>query len=259
MATITLMAEPGRAANETAAETVAQDVGKTDAVPNSTPTDAVELAWSDNSDRSRGRRRPGRGHPERAGRCPAVMARDVAHRRDACGGRSGAGRGHRCGALGVGDDAVSDKYREPACPNQISTAAPPSATATAPSSIASTPDQDDKYIQALNDKGISFANPGAAIYNGKTVCQNIGQGMTVQEVVAAFRASSPAFSANANDFVAISVRAYCPQHSNLVARVLMSLRPRRVYMRMVCKPGFGYPLPPTGRRTWGRRGEKICR
>jgi hypothetical protein len=120
------------------------------------------------------------------------MARHLAHRRAACGGRSDLGRGHRRRALGVDHNADTDP-------------------------ITSTADQDDKYIQALNDKGISFANPGAAIYNGKTVCQNLGQGMTVQEVVSAFRASSPAFSDNANDFVAISVRAYCPQHSNLVA------------------------------------------
>jgi hypothetical protein len=91
-----------------------------------------------------------------------------------------------------------------------------SAPATAPPTIASTQDQDNRYIQALNDKGITFANAGAAIYNGKTACQNIGQGMTVQQVVAAFRASSPAFSDNADDFVAISVRAYCPQNTNLL-------------------------------------------
>jgi Protein of unknown function (DUF732) len=109
----------------------------------------------------------------------------------------------------------SPTTKTPAAP-AASTASTAPAT-TAPSSIASTPDQDDKYIAALNAKGVSFANPGAAIYNGKTVCQNIGQGMTVQEVVAAFRASSPAFSDSANDFVAISVRTYCPQHSNLVA------------------------------------------
>jgi hypothetical protein len=39
----------------------------------------------------------------------------------------------------------------------------PSATASAPAaappSIASTPDQDTKFVQALNDRGISFANP----------------------------------------------------------------------------------------------------
>ncbi len=99
------------------------------------------------------------------------------------------------------------------------TSPPPTATSTtaaAPSSITSTPDQDSKYLQALQDRGIVFANPDAAVYNGKTVCQNIGQGMSVPQVVAAFRASSPAFSDNADHFVAISVRSYCPQNSNLL-------------------------------------------
>ncbi|MBX9641547.1 MAG: DUF732 domain-containing protein, partial [Mycobacteriaceae bacterium] len=54
-------------------------------------------------------------------------------------------------------------------------------------------------------------------HNGKTVCQNVGQGMTVPQVVAAFQASSPAFSDAADAFVGISVRAYCPQSGNLVA------------------------------------------
>ena len=56
---MTLMVEPGRAADET----VAQDVGKTVAVPNSTPTDAVELAWSNNSERSVDGDVPGEGVP----------------------------------------------------------------------------------------------------------------------------------------------------------------------------------------------------
>ncbi|MHA7652697.1 DUF732 domain-containing protein [Mycobacterium sp. ML4] len=100
------------------------------------------------------------------------------------------------------------------------TAAP--ATTKAPATtttIASTPDQDDRYIAALNEKGIAFANPQAAVFNGKTVCQNIGQGMTVQEVATQFRSSSPAFADHADDFVAISVRAYCPQYSKLVAAI----------------------------------------
>ncbi len=212
------MAESGRDAHETGAETVARDVGKTNAVPNSTPTDAVELAWSDNAG-------------------PAVDAPDEYAPGEDVTTQSGAvGQSWRAtwriagalvvaglvvaGAIVAGRWALTTSHSptNTANPPAPTTSAAPSATATAPSSIASTPDQDDKYIQALNDKGISFANPGAAIYNGKTVCQNIGQGMTVQEVVAAFRASSPAFSANADDFVAISVRAYCPQHSNLVAR-----------------------------------------
>lgn len=99
------------------------------------------------------------------------------------------------------------------------TAAPVTTTAPATTTVSSTADQDSRYIAALNEKGIQFANPEAAVFNGKTVCQNIGQGMTVQEVVAQFRSSSPDFAAHAEDFVAISVRAYCPQHSKLVAAI----------------------------------------
>ncbi len=210
MATITLMAEPGRAADET----VAHDVGKTVAVPNSTPTDAVELAWSDNSDRSVDADGPGEDIPNE----PAAVRQSWRATWRIAGLLVVAGL-VLAGAIVVGRWALTTTQSptRAANPPARTASAAPSTTATAPSSIASTPDQDDKYIQALNDKGISFANPGAAIYNGKTVCQNIGQGMTVQEVVAAFRASSPAFSDNANDFVAISVRAYCPQHNNLVA------------------------------------------
>ncbi|HSS22959.1 MAG TPA: DUF732 domain-containing protein [Mycobacterium sp.] len=91
-----------------------------------------------------------------------------------------------------------------------------SAPSAAPPSIASTPDQDNKYIQALNDRGISFANPDAAIYNGKMVCDDIRQGMSVPQIVAAFRASNPALGDNANTYVTISVHTYCPQNSNLV-------------------------------------------
>ena len=207
---MTLMVEPDRAANEPAAETVAQDVGKTHAAPNSTPTDAVELAWSDNSNDTRGQ---GVSSEPAAIRQSWRATWRIAVLLVVVGLVL-------AGAIVVGRwvlTAAPSPTNSPAAPSASAAPSTPSATSTAPSSIASTPDQDDKYIHALNDKGISFANPGAAIYNGKTVCQNIGQGMTVQEVVAAFRASSPAFSDNANDFVAISVRAYCPQHSSLVA------------------------------------------
>ena len=92
-----------------------------------------------------------------------------------------------------------------------------SAPAAAPSSIRSTPYQDNKYVQALNDRGISFANPDAAIYNGKMVCTDIQRGVTVQQIAQAFRSSNPALGDSANAYVAISVRAYCPQNGDLVA------------------------------------------
>jgi Protein of unknown function (DUF732) len=96
------------------------------------------------------------------------------------------------------------------------TATPSPPGGPAPSSIASTPDQDNSYIRTLNDHGISFANPGAAVYNGKTVCDDIRQGMTVPQIVAAFRTSNPALAGDADTYVAISVHAYCPQNDNLV-------------------------------------------
>ncbi len=97
-----------------------------------------------------------------------------------------------------------------------SSSASSSAASAVPSSIASTPEQDQKYVRDLNDHGISFANPQAAIYNGKMVCQNISQGMTVPQVVVEFRASNPALGADADAYVAISVHAYCPQHDSSV-------------------------------------------
>lgn len=97
-----------------------------------------------------------------------------------------------------------------------SSSAAASAASAVPSSIASTPEQDQKYIRDLNDHGISFANPQAAIYNGKMVCQNISQGMTVPQLVVEFRASNPALGADADAYVAISVHAYCPQHDSSV-------------------------------------------
>ena len=214
MATISLMAEPGRAADKTAAETaagetVARDVDKTAAAPNSAPTDAVELAWSNNREEVSSEDVP--NEPEAARQSWRATWRIA--------GLLVVAGLVLAGAIVVGrwvlTTTPSPTTKTPAAPAASTASAAPATTA--PSSIASTPDQDDKYIAALNAKGVSFANPGAAIYNGKTVCQNIGQGMTVQEVVAAFRASSPAFSDSANDFVAISVRTYCPQHSNLVA------------------------------------------
>jgi len=114
----------------------------------------------------------------------------------------------------------TSKGPQPPTPKGGGTPAPtapatPSASAAAPSSIASTPDQDNKYVQDLNDHGISFANPEAAVYNGKTVCDDIRQGMTVPQIVGAFRASNPGL--DAGTYVTISVHAYCPQNDKLVS------------------------------------------
>ena len=107
--------------------------------------------------------------------------------------------------------------QSPAGPVPASTAKVSATTASPPRSIASTADQDNSYVQALKDRGISFANPEAAIYNGKLVCDDIRIGMTVPQIVAAFRASNPALGADADTYVTISVHTYCPQNGNLVS------------------------------------------
>lgn len=202
-----LMADPGPGAE-----------GETAGVPNPTPTDAVGLAWSGAVDREDGADYQ-TGVRSEAQSEPASEPADTHQSWRAAWGNAvlllAAGL-VLAGVIVMGGWALASHSES----KQVTAAPPPptatSTTAAAPSSITSTPDQDSKYLQALQDRGIVFANPDAAVYNGKTVCQNIGQGMSVPQVVAAFRASSPAFSDNADHFVAISVRSYCPQNGNLL-------------------------------------------
>lgn len=213
-----LMSEPVHGGDETAA----QDVGATAAVPNSTPTESVGLAWSSNdepgteSEPDGSRSQSGalrRSWSSTWGRAGALVAAGVVL----------AGAIVLAGWLLTGQDKSGGSQ-----PASKSAAQPPSARpkpnqgastsgSSAPTSIASTPDQDNKYVQALNDRGISFANPEAAIYNGKMVCQDIVRGVTVQQEADAFRASNPALGDSANAYVGISVRAYCPENNALVA------------------------------------------
>ncbi|WP_233147913.1 DUF732 domain-containing protein [Mycobacterium sp. IS-836] len=211
------MAEPGPAADKTAG----LNNDETVAVPNSAAPDAAELAWSsnDDSDESDGDDlRDDDGQRGRAGDrqswratwriAAALVAAGLVLAGAIVFGRS----------LLTGDTKAAPKPAAPATPKGGATpgstaGSPPSA---GPSSIVSTPDQDNKYIQALNDRGISFANPDAAIANGKLVCSDIGRGVSVPQITAAFRASNPGLADSANTYVTISVQTYCPQNNNLV-------------------------------------------
>jgi hypothetical protein len=211
---MTLMADSVQGGDET----MAQDVGKTVDIPSSTPTDAVGLAWSRNDDDDRdtpsepaGVHESWRSTWRRAGALVAaglalagaiVLASWLLTRPS--------------GGNGSGAQTPTTSVAQPpaALPTTPATG---SAPAAAPPSIVSTPDQDNKYVQALNDRGISFANPDAAIYNGKMVCTDIQRGVTVQQIAQSFRTSNPALGDSANAYVAISVHAYCPQNNALVA------------------------------------------
>jgi hypothetical protein len=210
------MSDPVGAADKRSSETVA--------VPNSANTESVNLAWSRGNDVPDIQRMPvddGRGVP--AG--PDVAREPTDDQSWTTAWTRAAALLLVCLALAavivvagwvMHTDKASDQASAPPTP----TAAPvPSSASAATTTVSSTPDQDSRYIAALNEKGIEFANPKDAVFNGKTVCQNLGLGMTVQQIVVQFQSSSPAFSVHADDFVAISVRAYCPQYSKLVAAI----------------------------------------
>lgn len=204
MATMALMAEPGPAADKS----VGLNNDETVAVPNSAAPDAADLAWSRDGDDDGDVRRdpPGNRQSWRATWriAAALVAAGLVLAGAIVFGRS---------LLTSDTKASAPKSAAPSAPSAPATGSAPSA---APSSIVSTPDQDNKYVQALNDRGISFANPDAAIANGKTVCDDIRRGVSVPQITAAFRASNPALAADADSYVAISVHTYCPQNNNLV-------------------------------------------
>jgi hypothetical protein len=219
MATMAVMADGGPFGDET----VARDTGETlarEALPHRKSADSMEFAWSQGNDSVDDR------HDEQdAARQPATVSQSWG----ATLGRAGA-------LLGVGllvagaivlahlvlskpksaNQAHSQGSNQGNAPASASTAPATSVLTRAPVSITSTPDQDNRYIASLNDKGITFANPDAAVHNGKTFCQNIAQGSTVQQVVVQFQQQSPEFSDRANDIVTLSVHAYCPQYDSLV-------------------------------------------
>jgi Protein of unknown function (DUF732) len=221
MATMTLMAERVPPADDTSAP----NGGETVAVPNSAPTDAVNVAWSRDDDRDDADDIQDDDNDIQSE--PAAVRQSWRATWRIAAGLLIVGL-VLAGAIVLGRWALTThtKAAEPPptalpTPKEGATPAPTapattSAPVAAPPSIASTQDQDNRYIQALNDRGITFANPDAAVYNGKLVCENVRQGMTVQQIGAAFRASNPTLSANADDYVAISIHAYCPQNGNLV-------------------------------------------
>jgi hypothetical protein len=206
---MTLMAEPGPAADKT----VGLNNDETVVAPNSAAPDAADLAWSSDGDHDVQREPAGDRQSWRATWriAAALVAAGLVLAGAIVFGRS----------LLTSHTNAAPKPAAPSTPKDGTTPAPTApatgpAPSAAPSSIVSTPDQDNKYIQALNDRGISFANPDAAVANGKMVCDDIRRGVSVPQITEAFRASNPALADNANTYVSISVHTYCPQNNNLV-------------------------------------------
>jgi Protein of unknown function (DUF732) len=212
---MTVMAKPGPGSDETAAADMGRTaMGPTAPVPNTTPTDGVSLAWSRGDDLNLQDDLTDGGSPAGDRQSWRATWRIAAALVAAGLVLAGAIVFGRWLLTDSGSPATASKTpTAETSANDGATNAqtgPANASATAPTSIVSTPDQDNKYLQALNERGISFANPEAAVYNGKLVCQDLRQGMTTQQIADAFRTSSPQLSNNADDYVSISIHAYCP-------------------------------------------------
>ncbi|SOX53292.1 DUF732 domain-containing protein [Mycobacterium ahvazicum] len=82
----------------------------------------------------------------------------------------------------------------------VGTAAPASADA-----------MDDQFLAALTASGVTFPDPGRAIAAGKWVCQAVGQGTQMVDVVKTVEDRNPGLrEENAAKFAAIAATAYCP-------------------------------------------------
>jgi Protein of unknown function (DUF732) len=190
------------------------DGGQTTAVPNTRPTDKVELAWS-TGDVLGGEESPdlkavrdekpqSRVESQSWGATVRIASLLVA------------GCLVLAGAIVLGRWALTGSNSpSKAVPSQGATSATSAAPTTIddPSSITSTPAQDSNYIQALNEKGITFDKPENAIYNGKAVCRDLSKSVSRPEIVNALRAKAPFLGDKVYDYVNISISAYCPQYA----------------------------------------------
>lgn len=70
---------------------------------------------------------------------------------------------------------------------------------------------DDAFIASLHAAGVTFQDPQRVISAGKWVCQAVGQGQQMVDVVKAVEAQNPGLSPdNSAKFTAIAANIYCP-------------------------------------------------
>jgi hypothetical protein len=70
---------------------------------------------------------------------------------------------------------------------------------------------DDQFLAALTASGVTFPDPSRAIAAGKWVCQAVGQGTQMVDVVKTVEDRNPGLrEENAAKFAAIAATAYCP-------------------------------------------------
>jgi hypothetical protein len=70
---------------------------------------------------------------------------------------------------------------------------------------------DDAFLVSLKAAGVTYQDPGRVIAAGKWICQAVGQGTQMSDVVKTVEAQNPGLSPdNAAKFTAIAANVYCP-------------------------------------------------
>ncbi|WP_156690417.1 DUF732 domain-containing protein [Mycobacterium sp. Marseille-P9652] len=76
---------------------------------------------------------------------------------------------------------------------------------------------DDAFLASLRAAGITFPDPGRVIGAGKWVCQAVGQGTPMVDVVKTIQERNAGLHGdNAARFAAIAANVYCPQAISVV-------------------------------------------
>ena len=71
---------------------------------------------------------------------------------------------------------------------------------------------DDQFLALLQAAGVTFPDPAKVIAAGRWVCQTVGQGTQMADVVKTIQDKNPGLHAdNAAKFTAIAASVYCPQ------------------------------------------------
>jgi len=187
--------DPTVAASLDGGQTVAAPLGggQTTAMPNTRPTDKVELAWSTGNDYGNelGNDAADDFHEEEPQDADTSQSWSATLR---IAGLLVVAGLVLSGAILLGRwllaPASSPTNAAPSqAPTTLTSAEPASATTGPPAAISSTPDQDNKFLNTLKANGIPITNidPVQIIAAGKVVCQHLAAGWTVPQTVDDFR------------------------------------------------------------------------
>jgi Protein of unknown function (DUF732) len=188
------------------------DAGQTTAVPNTRPTDKVELAWS-TGDVLGGEEIPEDVRPAKKPQ-PAVVGQSWGTTLRIAS-LLVAGCLVLAGAIVLGRWVFTSEKSNTATPSQGSTAAAPSASdlPATTSPVNSNAAQDNQYLESLDRAGIKFDNHAQAINNGKVICQNRAAKWSMAKTIQDFRDNFPSLSDRAEEFVNLAISAYCPERA----------------------------------------------